>query len=276
MEEWTEVGQKNLPARNASVTYRDERGNAYAVQSDGDGIYELQHLPPGAYRAESRISQNQYASSGEVSVSEGLCIEASIRLRGYSFFGQLPPGLGPYVTVKLIRVGAQSEEIRSDSIQPDGRFYFRDVPDGEYLLSLASRVDGVKSDFYYPGTFDRQKAARIKVANHMLADPNTVDFNPDVLPLASIPIALDPPSDSRRYSWRIQLIYSNYIRAESRWTAGSGFVLLYGVRGVPYNIALYGFSNHPTEYGDCRAEGPAVTAKAGLRVTHVTVPIECR
>jgi hypothetical protein len=174
------------PAPNVSVTFRNLDG-AFTAQSDGDGIYELQHLAPGTYTVDSRFSQNQYASSGTVSVTEGTCREAPTLLWNYDFSGLVLPGLKDYVTVKLARTSVQPEETGSIPVEPDGRFYFRNVPDGEYLLAVSGWVPGATGDFYYPGTYDRRKAARIRVVNHTLAKAGEeLDFNPKPFPLIPV------------------------------------------------------------------------------------------
>lgn len=268
--------QKNVPAAGSLVTLRDQDGKAYTAQSDRDGIYELQHLPAGTYRVESRVNGAQYASSSSIAVAEATCLETPILLRDYSFGGQLAPGLGRYVSLKLVRADGESHAVRSDSIEPDGKFYFRNVPDGEYLLTVTSWMQGVAGDLHFPGTYDRQRATRIRVNNHTLADVRRLDFSSDTLPLVPIPVALDPPNGSGRFLWRVQLLSSNSVINEENWIAGSQFVRLYGVRGASYNVALYGYSNHPIEYEDCRTDGTPVTAKDGLSVVHVVVPTECR
>ena len=130
---------------------------AYTARSDSDGIYELRHLDPATYTVESRVSENQYASSRTVTVGEGLCTDGPILLRDYSLRGRLLPGL--VATVELVGVDAPSNRVRSDSLEPDGRFYFRNVPTGEYVLSVTAWVEGTGRNLYYPGTYDRQKAA---------------------------------------------------------------------------------------------------------------------
>jgi len=272
--EWTEALQKNLPEPNASVTFHDEKGQAYTAKSDGEGIYELQHLPPGPYNLESQLGQSQYASSNTVDVATGVCTEIPVHLRDYSFSGRVMPGMSKYVKVNLVGVDGQPPEIPTDSIEPDGRFYFRNVPDGEYLLSMTTWVESAGSDFYYPGTYDRQKAARLRVSNHVVG--RSIDFNPDLLPLVPIPIALDPPDGSGRFTWRVQLLSSNHVVSEETWTTGGQFVRPYGARGVSYEIGLYGFSNRPTEYGDCWSKALPVTAKSGLSTIHIAIPANCR
>jgi hypothetical protein len=106
-------------AADVSLSVRDQNGKTYTAQSDGDGIFELRHLAPGAYAVQSLVSQNHYASSGGVSVVEGQCMEMPVLLRDYSLRGRLLPGLN--ATVELVGVDDPSRQIRSDSTEPDGR-----------------------------------------------------------------------------------------------------------------------------------------------------------
>jgi len=270
---WDDKVQHNRPAPYASVNLRDQNDKTYKVQSDGDGIYELRHLPPGIYVPESLFSHEHYASSGRIGVVEGLCAEFSILLRDYSVSGRLLPGLD--ASVQLIRA-AQPGYVWRGTIEPDGRFYFSDVPDGEYVLSVTSSLQGSGRDLYYPGTFDRQKATRLAVANHVLVGRGALDFNPETLPMVPVPVALDPPRDSGRFDWRVQLLGSNYFVTETSWVAGAKFVFVYGMRGTTYDVVLYGWSTHPTEYGDCRSESAAVVAKPSMATIHMTIPPNCR
>jgi hypothetical protein len=272
--EWRESQHENVPVRNFLVMFRDDQGKAYATQSDGQGIYELQHLPPGMYTPESRLSPNQYTDSSGVPVAAGYCTEGTVHLIDYGVSGTLTPGLGRYVTVKLVGVNGQARTIVIGSVEPDGRFYFRNVPDGEYLLAITSWMQGTGGDFYYPGAFDRRKAARIKVANHVFS--GSLDFDPKRLPLVPIPVTVEPSSDSGRFSWRVQLQNSGYIVNDAKWVPGGNVVDLYGVRGVSYRIGLYGYSHDPTVYGDCRSELIPLTANLGLRPIHISIPSDCR
>jgi hypothetical protein len=102
----------NLPIRNATLTFDNQQCDLFTVQSDGNGIYELQHLAPGRYTLDSRYSQTQYATHGSADVSEGICREASVLLRDYDFSGRLVPGLSG-VNVKLVRNNVQTEDVTS-------------------------------------------------------------------------------------------------------------------------------------------------------------------
>jgi hypothetical protein len=248
--EWAEVWRDRLPARNTSLTFRDEEGKPHVARTDDGGLYELQHLPPGRYRLDSLFGSNEYASSTTISVSAGLCIEATIGLRDYGFFAQLPAGIGKEVSMTLVETGGKQAEIRSDSIEPDGKVYFRNVPNGRYLLVLSTWQQGPGVSFYYPGTYDRRKATLITVSDHAYTGP--LEFRPDRLPLVAVPVTLNPSVNLDRFDWRVRLIKTNeYIVAEEKWMPGYTTVELFGLRGVSYVLGLYGFSKHPMDYGDC-------------------------
>ena len=97
-------------------------------------------------------------------------------LSDYDMYGQLLPGLGRYATVKL--VAADSSQLWAFSkVQPDGKFYFKDVPDGEYLIAAESPLQGAGIYFYYPGTYYRRQAVKVKITNHRVAGSNRFDFD---------------------------------------------------------------------------------------------------
>jgi hypothetical protein len=257
---------------NVTVTLRDQDGNTYTARSDQDGIYEFQHLATGTYTVESLVNQNQYASAGGVSVVEGQCMEVPILLRDYSLRGRFLPGL--MATVKLVGVDDPSKMLRSDSLEPDGRFYFRDVPDGEYLLSAETWI-GAPGDLYYPGTFDRRKASQFEIRNQVLSKGRTLEFNPKLLPIVPIRVALDPPGNSLPFSWRVLLSWNGSVQ-EKNWFGDEKSVLLYGMRGATYSLGLYGFAKHPMESKDCRTGTVPVVANPAMVTTHITVPPNCQ
>ena len=268
---------QNSFAQDVSLTFLDQDGKTYSARSDRYGIFELQHLAAGTYTLDSQFSAHQQVfARGNVVVASGVCVETSALIKDLEISGGLPPGLSGYVTVKLVNIDASDWEIPGD-LHPDGRFYFTDVPDGKYFLALDIAIHGAKGDFYYPGTSDRKKAAPLKVANHKLMSATEFNFDTGSLPIVPIPVALDPPAGSGRFSWHIRILRpGNDIVAEEPWVPGKKFVVPYGLPGWSYDIQLYGYSNRPTEYRDCLSQATPVTAKPGLSVTHIAVPAECR
>lgn len=272
----------NSRTPNVFFTLRDQDGKDRSALSDADGIYELQHLPPGPYTLESDLGGHQYASlswyslstASDPLVTAGACGEVDVFLKKYDFSGRLLPGLGERVTVKLVGGDANSAEIRSDSVEPDGRFYFSNVPDGTYFLVFTSGIVG-EAAFYYPGTYDRKKATRIRIVNHLVADASRLDFNPDTLPLVAVLVEPDSAINMQKFSWDAELIGSNYINDLKRFDASKKAARVYGSRGARYKVQLHGRSNQYGAYDDCVSEPVNITAEPGL-IVHVKIPASCQ
>jgi hypothetical protein len=266
------------PAANVSLTFRDQDGKAYAAQTDRDGVYELSHVAPGTYTVESLTSQDHYASSSAAVVEEGHCVDSPIFIKEYSLHGKVLPGLA--ATAGLIRLDLPSNQNISTGeagvpIEPDGNFYFRNVPDGEYVLSIRTWVGG-ETDIYYPGTSDRKKAAVLKVTNHTLADSRSLEFNPGMLPIVRIPVAPHSSTNHQHFFWRIVLLQSQKGVATEKWLPGEKIVNVYGTRGGSYEIQLLGSSSYgPTGYHECQSQPTPVLAKANMPPVNITVP-ECQ
>ena len=151
------------------------------------------------------------------------------------------------------------------------------VPDGEYLLALRIEAHGANQQVYFPGTTNRKKAKSIKIQNHRPVEALDLSFSAASLPIVAIPVALDPPIDSGRFSWRVELLSSNNLDTEGYWTPGEKFTVLYGVRGWPDDIQLHGDSKRPTAYEDCIPENAThIVATDGLGITKIAVPRDCR
>jgi len=264
-----------LAVRSALLTFRDQDGQTYQTRSDEEGIYELQHLPAGTYSLSSQFSQTQYLAGG-FSVQNALCSEAEVLLADYDISGRFMPGLSYRVTLRLVATDS-SNFLEHGALQRDGKFYFKNIPDGEYVLSASSPLQGEGNDLYYPGTNDRRKATAIRIVNHKLVRPKTLDFNPEMLPYVPIPVALDIPEQNPRYAWNVELANtSNMVYDTERWIAGEKSLLLYGLRGQSYNVQLRGYPDYRTGDQDCYPDNVPITAQPGMAVVHISVPASCR
>ena len=265
---------ENPTAPGVTLTFRDQDGKIYSAQSDRAGVYELQHLAAGIYTVDSRFSDDQYVSGGYITVTDGVCLEDSVLIRGYEISGRLLPGLD--ATVKLVGVKSADAGLHA-YFQADGRFYFKNIPDGEYLLAVESGLQGQGNDFYYPGTFDRRQATRITITNNKVQGSNEFDFKPELLPFVSIRAAIDPPNDSGKFYWRILLTTPDNILEEQRWTPGIKFVVLYGLRGRSYGVRLWGDANYKkTTQSLCQSKDFPITANPGMSLIRVALPAACR
>lgn len=264
----------NAMAPLTVMTFRDQDGKPHPVQSDRNGLYELRNLPVGPYTLDSYLSGSLYLAGGGFTVRTGVCGEAGVSIREYDITGRFLPGLGPRVTIKLVAANSADAWQRAD-VQSDGHFYFKDVPDGEYLLAAESVLNGQGNDFYYPGTFDRRKAKVIKIVDHQVSGPSEFDFDQRRIPYVPIRITLDIPKDSG-FTWRVLLATQNNIVYEQRWTPEDKFAVLYGLRGQSYTVRLWGDPDYRTQQGNCQSDIAHINASSRLGVLHAGLPAECR
>ena len=257
-----------------TMTFRDQDGQPHPVQSDRNGLYELRNLPIGPYTLDSYLGGNLYLAGGGFTVRAGLCGEANVSIREYDMTGQFLAGLGPHVSIKLVAANGADALQRAD-VQSDGHFYFKDVPDGEYLLAAESVLNGYGNDFYYPGTSDRHKAKVIKIADHQVSGSSELDFDQRRIPYVPIRVVLDIPKEAG-FSWRVLLATPNNIVYEERWMPEDKFAILYGLRGQSYTVRLWGDPDYRIKQGNCQADIAHVTASPGLGVLNAVLPAECR
>ena len=185
------------PVRNTALIFRDSSGKPYTTQSDGDGIYELRHVPPGPYTLDSRLDQAR-AVNGAGSVVSGRCSESPLVVFQYVVSGRLISGIDQHAQVKLVGTKKVSADAKLGMITPDGRFYFDDVRPGEYYLVASVNLvgrPGQSNDVYYPGTSIKSRAVTVHVSGERVQ--KSFDFDPGGLPFVPIPITNKPP-DSRQ------------------------------------------------------------------------------
>lgn len=264
--------RQNPPVPDLTLTFRDQFGQPHTVKSGNDGIFELPHIPVGPYTLDSHFSSSEYVAGGGFTVREGVCGEADVLLSNYQLYGKFVPGLGG--VIKLLAVGS-SQVWQSGYAQSDGMFYFRNIPDGEYLLAVESMLNGQGNDFYYPGTFDRRRGKTIKIADHKVSGSNQFDFDQSRIPYVPIRVALDIAKNSG-FSWRVLLATSDNILGEERWAPEAKFTVVYGLRGQPYTVRLWGDPDHRTKQDICQFDVAHIIALPGLDVLHGVLPPECR
>lgn len=268
------------PIRSAAaVAVRDLKGNTYRSSVDKDGIFELRHLPSGElYAPDSRVDGRRYLSSSYWanssiplrSLHEGRCEERNLFTREYQLTGRLLPGIARSVRVELASV-KPGVELRASSIEPDGRFYFEQVPAGEYILSVQSTIGDTNPRVFYPGVGNAAKATRI--AMYGSANQRTYDFDARALPVVPIHLVLDSVAGSERFLWDFQLLEGDRVISTSR-AEGTSHGLIYGMRGGAYRVQLYGYAHEPQKDDDCTSD--AVPLTAGTTIDPVHIIARCR
>lgn len=266
--EWNRTTREYGPVKVDSIALHDLDGNTYRGAVDENGIYELRHLALGLYAPESRLDSKTYLSGfGSLSgVQQGLCEEGNLTVRDYQLTGKLLPGIGQSVEVKLAPLELASEPIRADSIEPDGRFYFNQVPSGKYVLYVESTIGDTNPRIFYPGVTNREKAQPIIVEE---GKPSaSYDFAARVLPVVPIPLVLDPVTGSDKYLWDFQLLEGNRVIATRR-AEGTNVALLYGMRGGSYRLDLYGYPRDPQNQNYCSSAAVPLSAVVGVAPVHI-------
>lgn len=157
--------------------------------TNSDGVYEFRGLGAGNYRVRAAypVGPREWSSNGKpkehtVSITEGVrCESESFSLTNSgTLSGRLVTPEGsplPPQYLALIPLGETGKEISSslsasvNSAPETGKYYFRDVVPGRYLLAVNARNKPGKNDpvyplMYYPGVMSREQATVIRVSNN--------------------------------------------------------------------------------------------------------------
>jgi hypothetical protein len=151
-------------------------------------------------------------------------------------------------------------------IAPDGRFYFNDIPPGEYFLAASFYLTGRYSteQIYYPGTRDRRRAIAIRVSAQHIEE--SLDFDPEALPLVPMPVVVASPDDTGPSEVTVCLQDSRGIGI-SNWQQRVGVpVMIPGVRGDSYGVMAYATSEG-SEDSDRRSALIALHAFSRMKTT---------
>jgi hypothetical protein len=262
------------PARYANLTFRDFYGKAYVTQSDGEGIYELLHVPPGSYTLDSRVASGKYAvGSGEVVT--GICKEAAVSLSPYDVSGRLAPGISRYARVELVGPDRRTLSVSAEAgyreqaggrVTPDGRFYFQVVPPGEYKLAASFYLPGhvgEQTRVYYPGTGNQDKAIRIRVSDQTRGQ--SFDFDPNALPLVSIPCFVESPDGSHVMPIVIRVQNSSGAEVDA-FRSKTGITLSFAVvRGESYSVRAFAYEDESHNEPDWQSESVHFAAADGMK-----------
>ena len=258
-------------ARNVVLTFRDGNGKAYTTETDGEGIYEMRHLPPGSYILDSHLAPGRYAIGGGRATS-GVCTDSSVRLRTYAVTGRLIPGIDRYAQVNLLRTRGTLPDVKAATLTPDGRFYFDAVPPGDYYLVATVTLvgqGGLAADVYYPGTSNRKNAVAVRITGQL--SDKSFDFAPSALPLVPSPVLVESPDPSNPVPVVIRSQDSGgMILMESQGVTGVPEFPL-GVRGQSYRISACTYRDPQTYLPDSQSEIIPATAAPGMKAVHLSL-----
>ena len=165
---WADLkGHRAIPLSDVKVNILSADEQIITVFTDKNGEFEVNQLKPGKYTVEPEFPANYVSdrNSAEVMVddrgSAAVGFEAYIDGR---VLGRVLDKQGNGFNSIFLNLEGGGKRVFGHG-QGDGRFEVKHAPPGEYVLVLEMRHADYKKNknYYFPGTFDREKAAVIRV-----------------------------------------------------------------------------------------------------------------
>lgn len=155
----SDVGVKIIGPDGQTVTvFTDKKGEFTAKQLKA-GKYKVEPEFPPNYTSEKKFEEVIIEDRGSALVGFGTLIDGRVAGRAFDTEGNN----FNFIWLSLVGEGRQ---VSGFSTGEDGVFEIKGVPPGEYFLTLEMQNPGDTQKnklYYYPGTFDREKAAKIRV-----------------------------------------------------------------------------------------------------------------
>jgi hypothetical protein len=167
---WADLraGGATTPLPDVRVNIRTGDEQPITVFTDKEGQFEVTQLKAGKYKVEPEFPPNYTSERKYVEVkvddrgTAGVGFEAYIDGR---VSGRVVDKEGnTFNSIFLTMVGA-GKTVSGHSNGEDGSFEVKGAPAGEYILYVEMKSTDYKKNknYYYPGTFEREKAAVIRV-----------------------------------------------------------------------------------------------------------------
>lgn len=165
---WADLkGETTTPLSDVRVKISGPDDQTITVFTDKNGKFTVKQLKPGKYKVEPEFPPNYTSEqkSQEVMVADrgraGVGFEAYIdgKVTGRVFDKE-----GNHFNSIFLKLLGEEKSVSGFSTGEDGVFEIEGAPPGEYVLSLELQGrDHKDKPYYYPGTFEREKAAKIRV-----------------------------------------------------------------------------------------------------------------
>src|SRR5688500_3043793 len=160
------------PLAGVEMVVRGPDGKEVIATTDHEGKFEIVRLKAGKYRVTPKVPADYFLEEAFEEVDVADRGTAQVLFEAY-FNGRISGraldinGRGyNSLTLQLQSVGATDEKhIFGESDGKNGAFSFAGVPPGEYLMYMDLQRNGPDDAkrYYFPGTFNKEDATKIKV-----------------------------------------------------------------------------------------------------------------
>lgn len=166
---WADLKQRGgtTPLRDVRVKIVSADEQVITAFTDGEGEFLVKQLKPGKYRVEPDFPANYKSEhkSAEVDVDDRGT--ASVGFEVYidgRVAGRILDKEGNTYNSIFLHLVEGERDVYGHSTGEDGGFDVKGVPPGQYLLHI--NLENAKYEaraYYYPGTFEREKAEKVRV-----------------------------------------------------------------------------------------------------------------
>ena len=165
---WADLKEPGAnPLRDVRVKIISADEQVITAFTDGEGKFFVKQLKPGKYRVEPDFPPNYNSENKSFEVDVDDRGTASVGFEVYidgRVAGRVIDKEGNTLNSVFFHLVEGERDVYGHSTRDDGGFEVKGVPPGQYLLYInLENADYATKAYYYPGTFEREKAEMIRV-----------------------------------------------------------------------------------------------------------------
>ena len=156
------------PLPDVVVKISSEDGQVITAITDKKGEFIVKQLKPGKYKVEPYFPANYTSEHKFADVNVDDRGTASVGFEAYidgRVLGRVVDTEGNRFNNIFLQMEAEGKSVYGHSVSDDGEFEVKGAPPGEYVLyfEMEGKDYSQRKPYYYPGTFEREKATVIRV-----------------------------------------------------------------------------------------------------------------
>ena len=167
---WADLkeSERSTPLSDVRIKISGPDDQTITVFTDKKGKFSVKQLKPGKYKVEPEFPPNY---SSEQKSEEVMVDDRGIAQVGFEAYidgqvtGRVFDKEGNNFNSIFLKLDGEGKSVSGFSTGEDGVFKIEGAPPGEYVmyLELQSHDHDKNKPYYYPGTFERDKATKIRV-----------------------------------------------------------------------------------------------------------------